>query len=106
MDHFLYGSNYEFRKTTAIAQEYLVAAVDGFAKDHSGNKFWVNFRSGEVRRATQAEWEEGMVVPPGPRVRGPFYEPKTEEGLFFSRQAVSKTWPAMADSRPARENFA
>lgn len=93
MDHFLYGWDYEFRKTVAVTQEYLVAAVDGFAKDYSGNKFWVNLRSGQVRSATDSEWKEGMVVPRGRLVKGPLFEPKTEEGVLFVGKLFRKSGP-------------
>jgi hypothetical protein len=99
---FDFGSPYEFRKTAAITQEYLVAAVDGgFSppRDYSPNKFWVNLRSGKVREATRAEWDSGVLVRQSSPVRGPFFETQTEEnvrseeGVLFQGKLFRKSGP-------------
>jgi hypothetical protein len=94
---FDFGSPYEFRKTAAITQEYLVAAVDGGflrpPRDYSPNKFWVNLRSGKVRRATEAEWDSGVVVPQSRQPKSVFLPPKTEEGVLFQDRLFQKSGP-------------
>jgi hypothetical protein len=109
IDHFLFGSLYEFRKTAAIAQEYLVAALEddtASPRSYSVNKFWVNLRSGQVRRATQAEWEEGALVRQSSPIRGPFFETETEKGarsedsVRFQGKLFRKSgpqWPLSAE---------
>ena len=94
--HFYFGSFYEFRKTAGINQEYLVAAVDGGLtppRDYSPNKFWVNFRSGKVRDATQAEWNSGVAVPPDRSTKGPFFRPQANEPISFEGKLFRKSGP-------------
>jgi hypothetical protein len=107
MDRFDFGSPYEFSKTTGITQEYLVAAVNGGfrpPREYSRNKFWVNLRSGEVRRATEAEWEEGALVRQSFPGRGPFWETETEkgarsqDGVLFQGRLFRKSGPQWSPS--------
>jgi len=95
MNHFLFDYPYEFRKTAAISQEYLVAAVDqiGSHRDYSPNIFWVNLRSGKVHDATHTEWESGQPVPQTRQMKGRPYEPKTEEGVLFHDRLLRKSGP-------------
>jgi hypothetical protein len=93
---FDFGSFYEFRKTTGVTQEYLVAAVDGGMappRDYSPNKFWVNFRSGNVRHATQAEWDSGIVVPQRRHTKGVILPPQTDDGVLFRDRLFQKSGP-------------
>ena len=92
---FLFGSLYEFRKTSADSQEYLVAAVDqiGAHRDCSPNKFWANLRSGKVRSATQGEWESSQPVQQTSYIKGRFDEPKTNDGVLLHERLFRKSGP-------------
>jgi hypothetical protein len=100
---FDFGSPYEFKKTAAITQEYLIAAVDGGflhpPRDYSPNKFWVNLESGKVRRATEAEWDSGVLVRQSFPAKGPFFETETEkgthsqDGVLFKGKLFRKSGP-------------
>lgn len=109
LDHFIFGGLYEFRTTAALSHEYLVAALEddvASPKEYSVNKFWVNFRSGKVRDATQGEWDRAWRVPQSRSTKAAFFQLQGNEAISFEGKPFPKSGPAVATFGGASASFA